>query len=140
MAIDTTTDLQHTVEDAAAHLYVWALKDIPQDLRDALAAARDRETSVPGKRVLDVIHRNVGIADSEKTHLPVRRVLVGLAVLEGIAAAGSAFGSLYVFDQLAVYATIAHGIVQVVLAAWLSLRATPTARIMSDRARSMNFR
>jgi len=70
------------------------------------------------------------IADSEKTHLPVRRVLVGLAVLEGIAAAGSAFGSLYVFDQLAVYATIAHGIVQVVLAAWLSLRATPTARIM----------
>ena len=25
------------VEDAAAHLYVWALKDIPQDLRDALA-------------------------------------------------------------------------------------------------------
>ena len=23
------TDLQHAVEDAAAHLYVWALKDIP---------------------------------------------------------------------------------------------------------------
>ena len=43
------TDLQHTVEDAAAHLYVWALKDIPQDLRDALAAARDKETSVPGQ-------------------------------------------------------------------------------------------
>ena len=36
------------VEDAAAHLYVWALKDIPQDLRDALADARERETSVPG--------------------------------------------------------------------------------------------
>ena len=34
------TDLQHAVEDAAAHLYVWALKDIPQDLRDALADAR----------------------------------------------------------------------------------------------------
>ena len=28
-------DLRQTVEDAAAHLYVWALKDIPQDLRDA---------------------------------------------------------------------------------------------------------
>ena len=40
MSIDTTTELQHAVEDAAAHLYVWALKDIPQDLRDALAAAR----------------------------------------------------------------------------------------------------
>src|SRR6476660_3284018 len=66
MTIDIDTDLQHTVEDAAAHLYVWALKDIPQDLRDALAAARDKETSVAGKRVLDVIHRNVNIADSEK--------------------------------------------------------------------------
>ena len=59
------TDLQHVVEDAAAHLYVWALKDIPQDLRDALAAARDRETSVPGQRVLETIHRNVEVADSE---------------------------------------------------------------------------
>ena len=54
------------VEDAAAHLYVWALKDIPQDLRDALAAARERETSVPGRRVLETIHRNVNVADSEK--------------------------------------------------------------------------
>ena len=31
------TDIQKAVADAAAHLYVWALKDIPQDLRDALA-------------------------------------------------------------------------------------------------------
>ena len=38
MAIDTTTELHHSVEDAAAHLYVWALKDIPQDLRDAWRA------------------------------------------------------------------------------------------------------
>ncbi len=53
MSTITTTDLAQAVEDAAAHLYVWALKDIPQDLRDALAAARDRETSVTGKRVLD---------------------------------------------------------------------------------------
>ena len=60
------TDLAGAVEDAAAHLYVWALKDIPQDLRDALADAAGRETSVPGKRVLETIHRNVEIADSEK--------------------------------------------------------------------------
>jgi hypothetical protein len=33
------TDIHGVVEDAAAHLYVWALKDIPQDLRDALARA-----------------------------------------------------------------------------------------------------
>jgi fumarate hydratase subunit alpha/L(+)-tartrate dehydratase alpha subunit len=58
------TNMQQAVEDAAAHLYVWALKDIPQDLRDALAAAKDRETSVPGKRVLETIVRNVEIADS----------------------------------------------------------------------------
>src|SRR2546430_10977943 len=65
MSIDTITDLQQAVEDAAAHLYVWALKDIPQDLRDALAAARLRETSVPGKRVLETIHKNVNIADPD---------------------------------------------------------------------------
>jgi tartrate/fumarate subfamily iron-sulfur-dependent hydro-lyase alpha chain len=58
------TDIQQAVEDAAAHLYVWALKDIPQDLRDALVAARDRETSIPGKRVLETIVKNVEIADS----------------------------------------------------------------------------
>ena len=39
------TDLAVVVEDAAAHLYVWALKDIPQDLRDALVEAQKRETS-----------------------------------------------------------------------------------------------
>ena len=66
MSSATITDLQGAVEDAAARLYVWALKDIPQDLRDALADARGRETSVPGKRVLETIHRNVNVADSEK--------------------------------------------------------------------------
>jgi tartrate/fumarate subfamily iron-sulfur-dependent hydro-lyase alpha chain len=83
MSIDVTTDLQHAVEDAAAHLYVWALKDIPQDLRDALAAARDRETSIPGRRVLETIHRNINVADSEKnlvcqdTGIAVYRAKVG---------------------------------------------------------------
>jgi tartrate/fumarate subfamily iron-sulfur-dependent hydro-lyase alpha chain len=57
------TDIAQAVEDAAAHLYVWALKDIPQDLRDALADARDRETSTPGRRVLETIVKNVAVAD-----------------------------------------------------------------------------
>jgi len=65
MSVGVVTDLQHAVEEAAAHLYVWALKEIPPDLRDALAAARDRETSVPGRRVLETIHRNVEVADRE---------------------------------------------------------------------------
>src|SRR5436190_20258813 len=60
------THLAGAVEDAAARIYVWALKDIPQDLRDALDAARSRETSVAGKRVLETIHRNVNVADSER--------------------------------------------------------------------------
>ena len=66
MTTITTTDLAGAVEDAAAHLYVWALKDIPQDLRDALAAAKDRETSTTGIRILETIHRNVSIADEQK--------------------------------------------------------------------------
>ncbi|MDX6466707.1 MAG: hypothetical protein QOI27_1747, partial [Gaiellaceae bacterium] len=57
MSVVVATDLQHAVEDAAAHLYVWALKDIPQDLRDALKDAAGRETSVPGQRVLNTILR-----------------------------------------------------------------------------------
>jgi tartrate/fumarate subfamily iron-sulfur-dependent hydro-lyase alpha chain len=66
MTTTVDTDLYGAVEDAAAHLYVWALKDIPQDLRDALAAAREKETSTTGRRVLEVIHRNVSIADEQK--------------------------------------------------------------------------
>ena len=60
------TRIQHAVEDAAAHLYVWALKDIPQDLRDALADAAGKETSVPGQRVLQTILRNIEVADDEQ--------------------------------------------------------------------------
>jgi tartrate/fumarate subfamily iron-sulfur-dependent hydro-lyase alpha chain len=59
-------DLAQAVEDAAAYLYVWALKDIPQDLRDALAEAKDRETSTPGRRVLETIVKNVAVADDQQ--------------------------------------------------------------------------
>ena len=59
-------DIQKSVEDAAAHLYVWALKDIPQDLRDGIKNAREQETSVPGRRVLDTIIKNVEIADEQQ--------------------------------------------------------------------------
>jgi tartrate/fumarate subfamily iron-sulfur-dependent hydro-lyase alpha chain len=62
----TTVSLEDAVLEAAAHLYVWALKDIPQDLRDALKAALGRETSVTGIRVLETITRNVEIADEQK--------------------------------------------------------------------------
>ena len=65
---------RHGVADAAAHLYVWALKDIPQDLRDALAEAAGRETSVTGQRVLQTILRNVtGRRGREEPRLPGHR-------------------------------------------------------------------
>ena len=47
MTTTVDTDLAGAVEDAAAHL-PSGRKDIPQDLRDALAAARDKETSTTG--------------------------------------------------------------------------------------------
>ena len=39
MSATIETTLLRAVEDAAAELYVWSLKDIPSDLRDALGAA-----------------------------------------------------------------------------------------------------
>jgi fumarate hydratase subunit alpha/L(+)-tartrate dehydratase alpha subunit len=62
----TVVGLEGAVVEAAAHLYVWALKDIPRDLRDALAAAAERETSVAGIRVLETIRRNVAVADEQE--------------------------------------------------------------------------
>ncbi|MGZ4385086.1 MAG: fumarate hydratase, partial [Gaiellaceae bacterium] len=64
--MSVATDLTRVVADAAAELYVRALKDIPQDLRDALAAALRRETSTAGKRVLETIVRNVQVAEQER--------------------------------------------------------------------------
>ena len=63
MSVTVDVDLYGVVEDAAAHLYVWALKDIPLDLRNALKRAAQIETSETGKRVLNTILRNVQIAD-----------------------------------------------------------------------------
>ena len=59
----TVTHLEQAVEGAAARLYVWALKDIPQDLRDALHAATQVETHPVGRRILETIDANVAIAD-----------------------------------------------------------------------------
>lgn len=56
-------DLYSVVEEAAAHLYVWALKDIPLDLRQALRQAAETESSETGRRVLGTILRNVEVAD-----------------------------------------------------------------------------
>src|SRR5579884_1952142 len=83
MTATDTTSVFDAVENAAAHLYVWALKDIPQDLRDALVEAQARETSIAGRRVLVTIVRNVHVADDSKnlvcqdTGIAVYHVRVG---------------------------------------------------------------
>ena len=48
MSTAVETNLSKIVEDVGAHLYVWALKDIPQDLREALRGAMERETHKVG--------------------------------------------------------------------------------------------
>jgi tartrate/fumarate subfamily iron-sulfur-dependent hydro-lyase alpha chain len=55
--------LRRAVEDVAAELYVWSLKDIPSDLRIALGEALKRETHQVGRRILETIHTNVAVAD-----------------------------------------------------------------------------
>lgn len=59
----TAASLKDAIAAAAAELYVSALKDIPQDLRDALAHAAENETSESGRRILQTILRNVGVTD-----------------------------------------------------------------------------
>jgi signal transduction histidine kinase len=70
------------------------------------------------------------IAQGERTHLPARRILLGFAVLEGISAAGAAFGNVYFFDQASLFINGVLGVVEVCIAAMLSRQATPTARLM----------
>jgi tartrate/fumarate subfamily iron-sulfur-dependent hydro-lyase alpha chain len=66
MSATIETTLGQAVEDAAAELYVWSLKDIPTDLRDALGDALEHETHPVGRRILETIHTNVEVADEGK--------------------------------------------------------------------------
>jgi fumarate hydratase subunit alpha/L(+)-tartrate dehydratase alpha subunit len=66
MSATIETTLRQAVEDAAAELYVWSLKDIPADLRAALGDALERETHQVGRRILETIHANVTVADEGK--------------------------------------------------------------------------
>jgi len=70
------------------------------------------------------------IAHDEKATLPARYVLFGFALLECVAATGSAFGNLFVFAQAGMYINALFGVVTVGVAARLARQSTPTARIM----------
>ena len=55
------------VEDAAKALYIRALKDVPPDVRAALARAYERERSTVARQLLGIILRNIEIADERRT-------------------------------------------------------------------------
>ncbi|MGQ0571555.1 MAG: fumarate hydratase [Armatimonadota bacterium] len=53
-------------EEVAMALYIRALKDVPPDIRTALQAAHQRETSERAQKILGLIVRNVQIADERR--------------------------------------------------------------------------
>jgi tartrate dehydratase alpha subunit/fumarate hydratase class I-like protein len=52
------------VEEAAKQTYIRALKLVPPDVKEALRRARARETSVSGIETLDIILKNIDVAEA----------------------------------------------------------------------------
>jgi len=52
------------VEEAAKQTYVRALKLVPPDVKEALRRAHARETSASGQETLDIILRNIDVAEA----------------------------------------------------------------------------
>lgn len=71
------------VENTARDLYIKALKDLPPDVRNALAEARKNETTATAKETLNIILKNIEIADKENmlicqdTGIPIYWVSIG---------------------------------------------------------------
>ena len=80
------------IEDVARELYIRALKLLPPDIKQGFAALQQRETSATGRSVLDVMVRNIAVAEAtdnllcQDTGLPIYNVTVGRGVaLDGVA-------------------------------------------------------
>jgi fumarate hydratase subunit alpha len=52
------------IEEAAKQTYIRALKLVPPDVKDALRRARERETSASGIETLDIILKNIDVAEA----------------------------------------------------------------------------
>ena len=71
------------VEEAARDLYITSQKDIPPDVRAALAEAADRETAPQARQALEVMLRAIAMADERKmlvcqdTGIPIFWVSIG---------------------------------------------------------------
>ena len=51
------------VRDLTARLYEWSLKKIPEDAKAALDAARERETNVGAKKILQMMRKSADLAE-----------------------------------------------------------------------------
>ena len=56
-----------TLEETAKDLYIRALTNLPPDVRDALARARERETQKAAQGILNTMIETIAVADRKKT-------------------------------------------------------------------------
>ncbi|HEY1326016.1 MAG TPA: fumarate hydratase [Casimicrobiaceae bacterium] len=82
----------HRIEDIARELYIRALKMLPPDVKRGFAELAKRETSASAQSVLDVMVRNIAVAEAtdnllcQDTGLPIYNVTIGRGVaVDGVA-------------------------------------------------------
>jgi len=80
------------IEEVARELYVRALKHLPPDIKRGFAALAGRETRGTARSVLDVMVRNIEVAEAtdnllcQDTGLPIYNVTIGRGVaIDGVA-------------------------------------------------------
>jgi fumarate hydratase subunit alpha/L(+)-tartrate dehydratase alpha subunit len=80
------------IEDIARELYIRALKMLPPDVKRGFDALTRRETDATAKSVLDVMVRNIAVAEAtdnllcQDTGLPIYNVTIGRdVVVDGVA-------------------------------------------------------
>jgi fumarate hydratase subunit alpha/L(+)-tartrate dehydratase alpha subunit len=80
------------IEDVARELYIRALKVLPPDVKQGFAALVARETDATAQSVLDVMVRNIAVAEAtdnllcQDTGLPIYNVTIGRGVaVDGVA-------------------------------------------------------
>jgi tartrate/fumarate subfamily iron-sulfur-dependent hydro-lyase alpha chain len=80
------------IEDIARELYIRALKTLPPDVKRGFATLAARETNATAQSVLDVMVRNIAVAEStdnllcQDTGLPIYNVVIGRGVaIDGVA-------------------------------------------------------
>jgi fumarate hydratase subunit alpha/L(+)-tartrate dehydratase alpha subunit len=80
------------VEEAAKELYIRALKMLPPDVKRGFDALASRETDATAKSILDVMVRNIAVAERtdnllcQDTGIPIYNVTIGRGVVvDGVA-------------------------------------------------------